>query len=108
MLPKEFPQPSRSIWFSTLPKARLSLNPLVIVERSAARIGDCFHRLPLFALPLDLLPKPSRADRANQRDNHQRPHAELIPAAFTFRRISIGRLGFHRRIIPDRGQPEQG
>jgi hypothetical protein len=27
--------------------------------------------------------------------------SELIPAAFTFRRIGFRRLGFHRRIIPD-------
>jgi hypothetical protein len=38
----------------------------------------------------------------------KRAQAELIPAAFAFWRLGVGRLGFHRRIIPDRGRPEQG
>ncbi len=32
----------------------------------------------------------------------------MKPAAFTFRRISFGRLGLHGRIIHRPGQPEQG
>ena len=48
-------------------------------------------------------------DHGQHRDHdHQSPQAELKPAAFAFRRISFWRLGFHRPIIPSRGQPEQG
>jgi hypothetical protein len=48
------------------------------------------------------------ARHAQQRDpDQQRPLAELKPAAFAFRRIGFRWLGFHRRIIPDRGQAEQ-
>ena len=51
---------------------------------------------------------PARAD-TEQGDNHaQRPQAELEAAAFAFRRLGFGRLSLHGRIIPDRGQPEQG
>jgi hypothetical protein len=34
--------------------------------------------------------------------------AELKPAALAFWRVGFGRLGFHRRIISDRGQRGQG
>ena len=44
---------------------------------------------------------------ANHHEDHQRPQAELKPAAFAFGRLSLGRLGLHHRIIPDRGLPEQ-
>jgi hypothetical protein len=43
----------------------------------------------------------------NHREHHQRPRAELKPAAFAFRQFGFGRLGLHGRIIPHRGQPEQ-
>jgi hypothetical protein len=35
-------------------------------------------------------------------DDHQRPQAELEPAA-----VAFGRIGFHRRIIPGRERAEQ-
>ena len=50
---------------------------------------------------------PSR--HGQQRDsNHQRLKAELKPAVFAIRRLGFDRLGVHGRIIPGRGQPEQG
>jgi hypothetical protein len=51
--------------------------------------------------------KPRASDRDDRHNDHQRPQAELKPAAFAFRRLSSCRLGLHGRIIPDRGQPEQ-
>ena len=51
---------------------------------------------------------PDSAGRAQECNaDHQCPQAELKPAAFAFRQVGIERLGFHRRIIPDRGQREQ-
>ena len=46
-------------------------------------------------------------DGRDRDDDHHRPQAELKPAAFAFGRIGSWRLGFHRRIIRDRGQQEQ-
>ena len=37
-----------------------------------------------------------------------RLQAELIPAAFAFRRLGVGRLGWHGRIIRRGVEPEQG
>jgi hypothetical protein len=46
---------------------------------------------------------------SQQRDHdHQRPQAELKPAAFSLRRVSFGLVGLHGRIIPEREEPEQG
>jgi hypothetical protein len=42
----------------------------------------------------------SSCNGANEREDQERPQAELKRAAFA--------IGFHRRIIPDCGQPEQG
>ena len=77
--------------------------------------APCFaHNLPpnIFRLML-LLPflEHRQADLAlNRHDDdgqQQRPQAELEPAAFTFRRLGFGRLGFHRPIIRRRGQRGQ-
>jgi hypothetical protein len=55
------------------------------------------------------LPADVAIGHGQQRDHdHQRPQAELKPAAIRFRRVGFGRLGLHGRITRDRGQPEQG
>ena len=67
-------------------------------------------------LPLSFLGLPVSKDRQansavqcqDRHDHEQRAQAELKPAAFAFRRIGFGQLAWHGRIIPDRGQPEQG
>ena len=57
------------------------------------------RRIPLF----QNRQTDSALNRHDRRDQKQRPQAELKPVAFAFRR-----LGFHRRIIPDRERAEQG
>ena len=47
-------------------------------------------------------------DGRDRDDDHHRPQAELKPAACAVRRIGVGWLGLHGRIIPGHGQPEQG
>jgi hypothetical protein len=64
----------------------------------------CFSPLPFF----QNRQADGAIDRQNRDDREQPSRAELKPAAFAFGRFGFGRLGFHRRIIPDRGQPEQG
>jgi hypothetical protein len=61
-------------------------------------------RDPLCPLLLQYILDAVRIAASQQRD----PQAELEPGAFAFRRLGGGRLGLHARIIPDRGQPEQG
>jgi hypothetical protein len=48
-----------------------------------------------------------RQESTWRHDGQQRPQAELKPAAFALLRVGFGRLGLHRRIIPDRGRAEQ-
>jgi hypothetical protein len=51
--------------------------------------------------------RPARC--AKQRDAyHQRPQAELKPAAFAFRQVGFGRLSLQGRIFPGRGKTVQG
>jgi hypothetical protein len=96
-------QPSRSWWL----RRWRTRHRLVFVHDDATQFQNHCYRVPLIAFPLDLFPKPAGPNGASHRKDHQRPEAELKPAAFAFRRVGFGRLGFHRRILPDRGQPEQ-
>jgi hypothetical protein len=61
----------------------------------------------LVAFPLDLSTQQGTRNRGYQRENKQRPQAELIPAELALRRIGFRRLGRHGRIIRRDVETEQ-
>ena len=87
--------------------SRLSASPSVGSVASAGVDHCAQHRSSLPHNPC--LPADVGAwNRDNRREDEQRPQAELKPAAFSLRRLDFGRLSLHGRIVPERGQPEQG
>ena len=76
-------------------------------DESVVIVNPVHHRA---ALPHDLRlpPHVSTCHGQQSDDDHQRPQAELKPAAFAFRRLGFGRVGWHGRIIRRHRQRGQG
>ena len=76
-------------------------------SRSAYHLANR-HIIVTAAQQFPQLRNRGRTGHGQQRDaDHQRPQGELKLAAFAFRRLGLGRLGFHRRIIANREPSEQ-
>ena len=78
-------------------------------ERRSTLLNITRRHSPLHSLIDDLRLMDDVAERYGQQRHadHQRPQAELKPAAFAFRRVGLGWLGLHGRIISGRKQREQ-
>jgi hypothetical protein len=85
---------------------------LGLIEHHSPRAGitqmQSKDRIALRYLTDSVRKPTTAADGAKQREDHQRPQAELKPTASTLRRFSFGRLGLHGRITVQCRQPEQG